>query len=106
MDVLKNKYYETYNRLSRYGTFPSYYHTLDNKYVTSIDRYLNNDTEYILHLVKQRDTFDSLALKYYNNPTYFWAICSFNHIQDPFEDLVPGSYIKIPVLNDISYESY
>lgn len=104
MDVLKNKTYKQYNRLSRYSNFPYYYNTLDNKYVEGTTKYLDNTTLYKLVIVKDGDTYDSLALKYYNNPTYYWIICSYNHIQDPFKKPKPNTYIKIPSLSDISYD--
>ena len=104
MDVLKNKTYKQYDRLSRYSNFPYYYNTLDNKFIYGTTKYLDDTTPYVLVKVKDRDTYDSLALDYYNNPTYFWIICSYNHIQDPFKTPKVGSFIKIPILSTISYE--
>ena len=106
MDVLKNKSYKSYKKLSRYSNFPYYYHTLDDKYVYGITAHLKNDTPYILHTVKKSDTLDSLALYYYNNPTYYWIICDFNRIQDPFIDLEEGQKIKIPSFSTIEFESW
>lgn len=106
MDVLKDKKYKSYDRLSRYSSFPIYWHKLDEKYVSGTTCYLNDSTEYSMHLVRNGETYDSIALKYYNNPTYYWIICSFNHIQDPFEDAVEGYYLKIPVLGKLEYEEY
>ena len=104
MDILIDKQYRTYDRLSRYSTFPIYYNTLDEKYESSTTAYLKDDTPYILHEVKDGDSFDSLALYYYNNPTYFWVICSFNHIQDPFSLPQVGSYLMVPILSSIEFE--
>ena len=104
MDILKNKSYKQYNKLSRYSNFPYYYNTLDKRYIYGTTKYLKNTTSYRNHKIEYGDTLDSLALKYYNNPTYYWIICSFNRIQDPFKNLVVGEFIKIPSISNIEYE--
>ena len=104
MDVLKDKKYKQYTRISRYSSFPYYYNTLDDKYVEGTTKYLADDSEYRLIKVKRGDTYDTLALQYYNNPTYYWVICSFNRIQDPFKTPAPDTYLKIPVLSEINYD--
>lgn len=103
MDVLINKQYKQSDKVSRYTPFPVYYHTVDKKYIQGTTSYLSPDTTYTLHTIKPGDNFDSLALYYYNNPTYYWVICSFNQIQDPFTDLIPGSTIKIPSISNIEF---
>lgn len=103
-DTLINKSYKTYDYLSRYGAFPYYYNTKDNKYIYGTTSQLNASTTYTLHKVKQGETFDSIALDYYNNPTFFWVICDFNRIQDPYKELETGEVLKIPTLNAINYE--
>ena len=104
MDVLTSKSFRTTSKLSRYTPFPYYYHTLDNKYVYGTCAYLKDSTVYTMHTVVYGETFDSLALYYYNNPTLYWIICSFNHIQDPFTKLEPGEQIKIPALANIEFD--
>ena len=49
------------------------------------------------------DTWDNLSLLYYGNPTYYWVICSFNRVQDPFKELVVGEKIKIPTISVIKF---
>lgn len=105
MEVLKNKAYKEYSKLSRYSEFPYYYHTLDKKYIYGRTAYLDDSTLFTTHVVKQGDTFDTLALEYYNNPTYYWIICSFNHIQDPYSELVPDTLIKIPSISNIKFNT-
>ena len=51
MDVLTSKTYKAYKRLSRYNSFPYYYHTLDNKYIGGTVNYLKQDTPYVLYKV-------------------------------------------------------
>ena len=104
MDVLTNKTYKNYSYMSRYNAFPYYYHTEDNKYFYGLTAYLDDTTIYTLHVVKQGDTFDRLALHYYNNPTLYWVICSYNHIQNPYKELDVGKTIKIPSLSNIQFD--
>lgn len=104
MNVLKDKSYLNYAKLSRYSQFPYYYNTLDDKYICSTTSYLDNTTRYTLYQVRPGDTYDNLALALYGNPTYYWIICSYNHVQDPFEKPEEGSYIKLPVISDIEFE--
>ena len=96
-----NKAYKDYSYVSRYNVFPYYYHKEDNKYFYGITAYLDDTTIYTLHTIQQGDTLDRLALDYYNNPTLYWVICSFNHIKNPYKELVPGQTIKIPALANI-----
>lgn len=103
MDVLTNKSYKTYRRLSRYANFPYYYNTLDSRYIYGTTAQLKNTTSHIVHVIKMGDTFDSLALYYYGNPTYYWIICDFNRIQDPFTQLIPGESINIPTFSTIEF---
>lgn len=104
MNVLTNKSYKEYTKLSRYSPFPYYYHTKDDKYISATTAYLKDTTVYTLYEVKRGDTFDSLALEFYNNPTLYWVICSFNRIQDPFIDLVEGQKLKIPSISNIEFD--
>ena len=43
MDVLTNKQYKEYNKLSRYSQFPIWYNKLDDKWVTGIPTHLTTD---------------------------------------------------------------
>ena len=105
MDVLSKKSYKSYDKLSRYAPFPYYYHKIDGKYIYGTTSYLKDSTPYSLYTVQQGDTFDTLALEFYNNPTLYWIICSFNHIQDPFKKLAPGTKLKIPSISAIEFDS-
>ena len=103
MDILTKKSYKNYDKISRYNNFPYYYNTLDKKYEYGTTAWLNDQTPYQLYKTKTGDSFDSLALDFYNNPTYFWIICDFNRIQDPYEFLEPGTELKIPVFSSIQF---
>lgn len=104
MGVLKNKTYKDYNYVSRYSPFPYYYNKNDNKHIYGITAYLDNTTVYTLHTIEQGDTLDRLALDYYNNPTLYWVICSYNRIQNPYKKLIVGNTLKIPSLSNIEYD--
>ena len=104
MDILKNKAYKQYDNMSRYAIFPYFYHSRDEKYVYGTTAYLKDTTPYSLYTVKKFDTLDSIAFEFYNNPTLYWVICSFNHIQDPFIELKEGQKLKIPSMSSIEYD--
>ena len=104
MAVLTEKFYKQYDRISRYSPFPCFYNTVDKKYVQGITAQLENtETPFVAHTVKSGDTWDSLALYYYNNPTYYWIICDFNRVQDPFIEPSEGTVLRIPTFSAINY---
>lgn len=104
MEALKDKQYKTFARLSRYNNVPFYYNVNDNKYMCGTYIPLNDSTPFTYHIIKRNDTLDSLALYYYNNPTYFWIIADFNNIIDPYEALKVGERIKIPAFSLIEFK--
>ena len=100
-----NRQYKTYDKVSRYQVFPIYYNTKDGKYFHGITSHLlTDDMTYVAHKVKMGDTLDTLALYYYNNPTYYWVIADFNKIRDPYESLVVGTVLKIPTFSNIAFD--
>lgn len=105
MDVLTKKSKRYYDYTSRYAVLPYYYHTIDKKYIYGIARNITTKTDYVLHVVSDTDTLDSLALKYYGRPDLFWVIGQYNHINDPYKKLIDRfNYIYIPTLSAIRYE--
>lgn len=105
MVVLENKQYKDFEYFSRYQNIPYYFHKVDRKYVVGMSQPLNQDSPFILHKVKKGDNLDTLALKYYNNPTYFWIIADMNKIQNPYLKLEENSKIKIPIFNEITFNA-
>lgn len=104
MDSLKNKKYKTFDYLSRYTNVPYYYDTLQNKEIYGIGTNLKTTTEFVTHKVKSNDTLHSLALKYYNNPTFWWVIAYFNDVQDSFKPLIHKfEVIKIPSITSVEF---
>lgn len=106
MDVLKNKEQKAYDYLSRYTPFYYYYNSRDGKYIYGITAQLRTSTPFVEHDVEQRDTLDSLSLKYYGRPDLYWVIADFNRIKDPFERLW-GNHktINVPTLGAVAYGS-
>lgn len=103
-DVLKDKNYKQYENISRYASFPYYYHTEDNKYIYGITSQIDKNISFVSHKVEQKDTLDNLSLTYYGRPDYYWMIADFNNIQDPYERLY-GNYdsLKVPTFTSIQY---
>lgn len=104
MDVLTNKKYRTYEKVSRYSPEPYYYNTVDNKYVVGTYHQLRTDTTFQIYVVRRNDTYDSIALQFYNNPTYYWIITDFNRVNDPFVPPKEGVRLKIPSFSGIRFE--
>jgi hypothetical protein len=104
MDTLKNKIYADFDYLSRYTNTPYYYDTLKNREIYGIGTNLKTDTEFVTHKVRGNDTLHSLALKYYNNPTFWWVIAYFNNIQDSFKPIAEKyKTLKIPNISGIEF---
>jgi len=104
MDTLTKKIYTKYDRTCRETNIPQYYDTLNEKYILGLGSNMKKDTEYVTHKLKNGDTLDSLALKYYNNPTYWWVIAYFNDLQDAFVELTDKySVIKIPSIASVKF---
>ena len=95
---------KTYNKVSRYQIYDYFYNTEDSKYLYGITTRLKNDTAYVSHKVKKGDTWDSLSLFYYHNPTYYWVITDYNRIRDPFVNPKVGSVVKIPSFSGIAFD--
>lgn len=104
MDILKDKTFKNYDYTCRYSSVPYYYNTEDEKYIYGIGSQLNKDIPYTAYKIKDYDTLDSLALKFYGNPTYYWVIAYYNNIQDCYAPLADSfSVIKIPNISSISF---
>jgi hypothetical protein len=80
------------------------YDTLNDRQIYGIGTNLKTTTEFVTHKVKSNDTLNSLALKYYNNPTFWWVIAYFNDIQDAFRPLRDKyDTLKIPSISSIEF---
>lgn len=104
MDTLTNKTFANFDYLSRYTNIPYYYDSLTSKEVFGIGTNLKTNAEFVTHKVKSNDTLNSLALKYYNNPTFWWVIAYFNDVQDSFKPLRDKyTTLKIPNISSVEF---
>ena len=102
MNVLTNKTAKTGRYFSRYNGLFYYYNHLDEKYQLETRHWLKelpDTTKIKTYVIKEKDTWDSIALEFYNNPTYYWIICDYNRIIDPFKPLKVGDTIYLPSIN-------
>lgn len=102
MNILTNRAVKTSKYYSRYNGLYYYYNKLDKKYQLETRRWLKEfvDTSKIqTYIVKEGDTYDTIALEFYNNPTYYWIICDYNRITNPFTPLKPGDVLYLPTIN-------
>lgn len=105
MEKLTNKRAETFDYISRYAGVPYFYDTVHRRDIYGIGQQIRPDTAYFTHILQTGDTLDSLALTYYNNPTFWWAIAYFNKINDPFINLRQNfNALRIPELSNIIFE--
>ena len=106
MKKLTNKRYNSFDYTCRYSTVPYFYDTEKQSDVFGIGSQINFQTAFVSHAVKPEDTLDSLALTYYNNPTYWWIIAYFNKINNPFIQLsAKFSILKIPNISSIIFKN-
>lgn len=102
MEVLSNKAYKSSNYFSRYNGLAYYYNNNDDKYQLVTRHWLKdlgNTANITVYTVREKDSYDSIALMFYNNPTYYWIICDYNRIIDPLKTPIPGTVLYIPALN-------
>ena len=104
MDVLKDKNSTSRDYISRYSSFPFYYHSKDEKYIQGLSNQLSTNTVYTVVDIGSTTSLDFLSNKYYGRPDYWWIIADFNRIQDPFIPLYPRfTKLKIPSIASIEF---
>lgn len=105
MDKLTNERATTFDYLSRYTGVSYFYDTKHNRDIFGIGSQISFDTPYLLHKVEVGDNLDKLALKYYNNPSYWWVLAYFNKINDAFSN-IDKTYttLKIPTISSIVFK--
>ena len=50
---------------------------------------------FITYPVGQEEWWDNISYKFYQTPFLWWAVASFNNVVNPFEELTPGTNLKI-----------
>ena len=107
MNILTNQSVKTSKYFSRYNGVNTYYNKLDGKYQLALKSWLKQGFDYTRYIVQENDTYDFIALKFYNNPTYYWIICDANKILDPMKEPIPGTILLVPSLgNNLQFEVY
>lgn len=134
MDVLTTKTIKTSNYFSRYNGFPYYYNKLseykvylkdeegnpiisdvtglpdfrrEGRYNMATSSWLKDTDDYEAYTVEEGDTYDYIALKKYGNPTFYWLICDFNKVIDPFVNPIPGDTLYLPSRGkNLQFEHY
>jgi hypothetical protein len=56
---------------------------------------INDPVFYNIYEVGFEEWFDNIAVKFYSTPDLWWVIAAYNKYENPFEDLTPGTNIKI-----------
>ena len=105
MQKLTNERVNTFDYTSRYTGVSYFYDPQKNRDVYGIGSQIRFDTPYLIHKVEIGDNLDKLALKYYNNPSYWWVLAYFNKINDAFAN-IDRTYttLKIPTISSIVFE--
>jgi hypothetical protein len=70
MEKLTKKRFNQYDYICRYTGVPYYYDKVTGREVMGIGEQFSKENSFVSHKVTSEDTLDSLALTYYNNPTY------------------------------------
>lgn len=100
--VEKDSTRKDYNYVSRYANLDTYFNSKDKTRYYETARPINKSKvkNYVTHIVGRNETLDTIALKYYGRPLYWWIIADYNDILDVF-NLKEGTNLKIPYLSDI-----
>lgn len=106
MDKFIDKQYKDYEKLSRYSVVPYFYNVDTKKYTYGTCSWLSEETPYQNYTVEMDDTLDSISLRAYGSPIYYWIIASFNRMTDCLQPLTVGDIIKIPSKSAIQFEEY
>jgi nucleoid-associated protein YgaU len=104
MNVLTEYGTLKYSYFSRYSDSVTYYHKIDKKYFNGTWRNLKFDEDTtVSYTTKNGDTLDSLALKFYGSPTFWWIIADVNNILDDVVELESNIDLKIPQIASVEF---
>lgn len=100
-----DKYYKTYDYVSRYEIFPYFYDSKNNRYYYGITAFINTDNvNYTVYQVKPGDSYDSIALDHYGSALFYWVITDFNKIFDAITPPEVGTVLMLPPINSIVFD--
>mgnify|MGYP003296081297 CR=1 FL=1 len=114
MNYITNESPHATNHFSRYAGITEVTNLNDKIRGTSeykrhlvMKTHLKKTDEFSIYTVEKGDTWDSIALKFYNNPTYYWIICDYNRIHNCMIEPKVGEIIEIPTLGKyLEFETY
>ena len=106
MERSTKNFYEITNHYlsnsSEVNLYPIIFDSTNNEYFLNIFRayIINNSVQnnilfYLTHEVSDTDWFDTISQKYYETSYLWWLIPLMNNMINPFEDLNPGTNLKI-----------
>ncbi len=72
------------------------------KSYTFNSKVIDDPVFYNIYEVGYEEWFDNIAVKFYGTPDLWWVIAAYNKYENPFEDLTPGTNIKILKSNYIA----
>lgn len=56
---------------------------------------LEKSLEYEIYQVQEEDWWENISYKLYGTVNFWWLLCLINGVNNPFEELIPGTSIKI-----------
>ncbi|MDF2615503.1 MAG: hypothetical protein K0Q47_158 [Sedimentibacter sp.] len=93
MSVLEGSRYEG---ATVYSHEDKYY--IGSRIILQYKEYPDN----IIHTVSESERLDTIAYKYWKNSEWWYIICDWNDIFNPFEPLVAGTILSLPSFNRIA----
>jgi hypothetical protein len=54
------------------------------------------ETLYKTYEILEGDTWTNISFKFYKTIKLWWLLCKFNDVINPFVELIPGKFIKVP----------
>jgi hypothetical protein len=64
-----------------------------------LDTYKRDAASFIQYRTQDNERIENISQKFYNTPDFWWIVCVFNNIRNPFFDL-PLSEVQILELSD------
>jgi len=59
------------------------------------DKVVNNSSVFEIYIVEDNDWWENISYKLYGTKTFWWLLCLFNNIENPFEELEAGKKLKV-----------
>ena len=91
-----------YTYFSRYTATAVYFHLEDRKFFLETYKAVTANNDGVIHTLMPGDTLDTLALKYYGSPIYWWIIADINNILD-INDIPVGTELRIPQIANVEF---